>query len=142
MLDTLKRSCRVLLLSIIAGACSSGSGYNSPPLRVMARTVEDTVTLKQSPTATYFDVTGVVRNDDSREIKVASCGPDAERDIDGTWTMVFTPVCPIDVLTPLAQGDSASLPAILRILRVLLFHKHNIRLRSWSSSSRPVILPR
>jgi hypothetical protein len=104
-----RNRCRVLLfLLILTGAgCSSGSGTISAPLRVTARTVEDTVVLKQTPTATYFDVTGIVRNDDSREIKVASCAPEAERDIDGTWTVVFTPACPVDgFLNPLPPGDS------------------------------------
>src|ERR1700680_3107690 len=106
--------CRVLLLLLIltGAACSSGSGTISAPLRVTARTVEDTVVLKQTPTATYFDVTGIVRNDDSREIKVAaSCTPEAERDIDGTWTVVFTPACPDNVLNPLLPGDSLVIPA-------------------------------
>lgn len=105
-----RNRCRVLLLLLIltGAACSSGSGTISAPLRVTARTVEDTVVLKQTPTATYFDVTGIVRNDDSREIKVAaSCAPEAERDIDGTWTVVFTPACPVDgFLNPLLPGDS------------------------------------
>jgi hypothetical protein len=95
----------LFLLMLTGAACSSS---RSAPLRVTARTVEDTVVLKQTPTATYFDVTGIVRNDDSREIKVAaSCTPEAERDIDGTWTVVFTPACPVDgVLNPLLPGDS------------------------------------
>jgi len=96
----------LFLLMLTGAACSSGSGSRSAPLRVTARTVEDTVMLKQTPTATYFDVTGIVRNDDSREIKVASCAPEAERDVDGTWTVVFTPACPDNVLNPLLPGDS------------------------------------
>ena len=106
--------CRVVLLLLIqtVAACSSGSGSRSAPLRVTARTVEDTVVLKRTPTATYFDVTGIVRNDDSREIRVASsCTPEAERDVDGTWTVVFTPACPVDgFLNPLLPGDSLVVP--------------------------------
>src|SRR5438105_232068 len=101
----------LFLLMLTGAACSSCSGSRSVPLRVTARTVEDTVVLKQTPTATYFDVTGIVRNDDSREIKVASCTTEAERDIDGTWTVVFTPACPVDgFLNPLLPGDSLVVP--------------------------------
>lgn len=98
----------LFLLMLTSAACPSCSGSRSGTLRVTARTVEDTVMLQQTPTATYFDVTGIVRNDDSREIRVASsCTPEAERDIDGTWTMVFTPACPaLDISTPLLPGDS------------------------------------
>jgi hypothetical protein len=101
-------SALLAFLSILAGAC--GSGSKSLPLNVIFRTLEDSVILHRTPTATYFDVTAIARNADSRQIEVAACGTEAQRDIDGTWTTVFTPVCSSEGITPLAPGDSLIIP--------------------------------
>ena len=100
--------CLLPFLSIFAGACATDS--KSLPLNVAVRTAEDTVILQRTQSATFFDVTAIARNDDSREIKVATCGAEVQRDIDGTWTTVFSPVCISAGITALGPGDSLLIP--------------------------------
>ena len=100
--------CLPILLAVVVGAC--GSGSKSLPLHVVVRTEEDTVSLQRTLAATYFDVTLIARNDDSREIRIGTCGTEVQRDIDGTWTTVFTPVCISEGYTALAPGDSLIIP--------------------------------
>lgn len=85
-------------------------GCRSAPLRMTVRTVEDTVALRRHPMATTFTVTAIVRNDDSRSLWVAMCGTAAQRDIDGTWTTLFTPVCMSQGLNKVGPGDSVVVP--------------------------------
>jgi hypothetical protein len=56
--------------------------------------------------AASFTVTAIARNDDSRPLLVAMCGTAAQREIDGTWTTLFTPACTSQGLTEVASGDS------------------------------------
>jgi hypothetical protein len=93
-----------LLAAVFAGGCRSA------PLRLTVRTVEDTVMLRRYPMATTFTVTVIARNDDSRPLWVAYCPTPAQRDIDGTWTTVFTPNCISQGLTLIAPGDSVVVP--------------------------------
>jgi hypothetical protein len=96
------------LFSLLAGFFSGGCW--SAPLRLTVRTVEDTVALHRFPMATTFTVTAIARNDDSRTLLLAMCGTGAQRDIDGTWTTLFTPACMSQGLTPVAPGDSVVVP--------------------------------
>jgi len=89
-----------LLAAVFAGGCRSA------PLRLAVRTVEDTVMLRRYPMATSFTVTAIARNDDSRPLLVVFCPIQAQRDIGGTWTTLFTPNCISQGLTPVAPGDS------------------------------------
>jgi hypothetical protein len=82
----------------------------SAPLRLTVRTVEDTVELRRYPMATTFTVTAIARNDDSRPLLVVFCPTPAQREIDGTWTTVFTPNCLSQGLTEVAPGDSVVVP--------------------------------
>jgi len=66
--------------------------------------------LRRNPMATSFTVTAIARNDDSRPLLVALCGTAAQRDIDGTWTTLFTPACTSQGLTEVAPGDSVVVP--------------------------------
>ncbi len=103
---------RYCLFSLLASFLTVGCGSNSKssPLHLVVRTVEDTVVLQQSSSASYFKVTAIARNADSRLLHVGLCGVDAQRDIDGTWTTVFTPTCTSSGITPLASGDSVVVP--------------------------------
>jgi hypothetical protein len=87
-----------------------GSGCRSAPLRLTVRTVEDTVTLRRSTMVTAFTVTVIARNDDVRPLWVAYCPTPAQRDIDGTWTTVFTPNCISEGLTLVRPRDSVVVP--------------------------------
>jgi hypothetical protein len=66
--------------------------------------------LRRNPMVTSFTVTAIARNDDSRPLLVAMCGTQAQRDIDGTWTTLFTPVCTSQGLNKVAPGDSVAVP--------------------------------
>ncbi len=100
------------LFSLLACSLASGCGSNShsSPLQMAIRTAEDTVLLQRSLNASYFIVTAIVRNDDSRLLKVELCDIEAQRDVDGTWTTVFRPTCLTSGITPLASGDSVVVP--------------------------------
>jgi hypothetical protein len=100
-----------LLGGIIATGC--GSSSNLTPVNLMVRTVEDTVALQHSPNGVYFNVTAIVRNDDTRPLDVEMCPTPAERDIGGVWTTVFTPNCISSGMTPLSAGDSVVVPLMV-----------------------------
>jgi hypothetical protein len=101
-----------LVTSLLAGLFAGGCGSPSPPPppHVAIRAVEDTVVLQRNAEGARFSVTAIVRNDDSRSIQVALCGMEAQREIDGTWTTVFTPFCASSSVTSLASGDSVIVP--------------------------------
>jgi hypothetical protein len=91
-------------------AAVSGDGCRSGPLHLTVRTVEDTVVLQRHADATSFTVTAIARNEDSRPLLVAMCGMEAQRDIDGTWTTLFTPACASQGLNEVGAGDSVVVP--------------------------------
>ncbi len=93
-----------LLAAVFAGGCRSA------PLRLTVRTLEDTVMLQRNPMVASFTVTAIARNEDSRPLLVAMCGTQAQRDIDGTWTTLFTPACASQGLNEVAPGDSVVVP--------------------------------
>jgi hypothetical protein len=95
-----------LVAALIISACTMPSQPSSP--RLMIRAVEDTVVLRQSIEATAFTITMIVRNDDARVAQVALCGMEAQRNINGVWTTVFTPWCSSSATRTLAPGDSVS----------------------------------
>ena len=100
---------------VLAGLFSAGCGSNpfSGPLRVVVRTDEDTVSMRQLIGATGFEVTAIVRNDDSRVVQVALCNFGAQRDIDGTWTTLYWPSCFSPGFRSLAPGDSVVRPVLV-----------------------------
>ena len=100
------KACCYLFSSLAVFRLSGGTS----PLRLTVHTVEDTVMLQRNLTATSFTVTAIARNNDSRPLLVAMCGTTAQRDIDGTWTTLFTPACTSSALMPLASGDSVVVP--------------------------------
>jgi len=93
-----------LLAAISASACRSA------PLRLTVRTLEDTVMLQRNSMGASFTVTAIARNDDSRPLVVARCRMEAQREIAGTWTTLFTTICASAGLTQLAPGDSIVVP--------------------------------
>jgi hypothetical protein len=97
-----------VLAVLLADGCGSSS-QSSPP-QIAVRIVEDTVLLQRTAEETAFTVTAIVRNDDARLAQVALCGMQAQRDINGAWTTVFTPWCSSSALRSLASGDSVIIP--------------------------------
>ena len=98
----------VCFVALLVGGCEVS--VPSPAARLSIRTVEDTVTLQRSADQTAFAVTAIVRNDDTRLAQVELCGMQAQRDISGVWTTVFTPWCSSNALRNLAPRDSVVIP--------------------------------
>jgi len=97
-----------LAAAVIISACVTPSQPSS--LHLVIRAVEDTVVLQQTPEETAFTITVSVRNDDARVARVALCGMQAQRNIDGVWTTVFTPWCSSSAIRTLAPRDSVVVP--------------------------------
>jgi len=76
----------------------------------MATTVEDTVILQRVPNGAFFNVTAIVRNEDTRLLEVGICVTPVQRDLGGRWTTVFIPTCLSSGMTSLAAGDSLVVP--------------------------------
>jgi hypothetical protein len=102
------RSLFGLLGSLAAAACSSSS--NLSPLDLRVKTVEDTVVLQVTPGGSYFKVTAIVLNADTRTLDVETCLTPAQREIDGVWTTIFAPNCFSSAIVPLGGGDSVVVP--------------------------------
>jgi hypothetical protein len=97
-----------LLGGFVVAACASSSGLT--PLNLSISTVEDTVVMQRNPNGAYFNVTAIVRNDDTRSLVVQTCLTPVQCELNKIWTTVFTPNCLSSGLTPLAAGDSVVLP--------------------------------
>jgi hypothetical protein len=99
-----------LLNLLDCATAGSGSSSNIAPLNVLVGTVEDTVAIQRTADSTYFNVTAVVFNKDTRPVKVQSCGPPLQIDINGAWTTVGATNCVKPGMTPVAVGDSLVVP--------------------------------
>lgn len=99
-------------LSLLGGLVVAGCGSSATltPLNLTISTVEDTVVMQRNPNGAYFNVTAIVRNDDTRPLVVETCLTPVQRELNKIWTTVFTPNCLSSGLTPLAAGDSVVLP--------------------------------
>ena len=101
-----------IVVGVVAG-CAATNRNLTDLAGVSVRTIEDTVVLRRTSDATSFDVNVVLRNDSDQPIRVSQgCGgPDAQRNINGTWTSVFAPIC---VGQPgswtMQAGDSTVIP--------------------------------
>jgi hypothetical protein len=90
-----------------------GCATHRVPLAVEVRALQDTVAFQRNLEATFFSVTAVVQNRDARAVYVSGCGPAAQREIDGTWTTVFSPVCVGSSAWIVMPGDSVNIPVTL-----------------------------
>lgn len=105
---------RISIAAISLGAFGiGGCATHTPSLAVAIRPLQDTVALQRNREATSFSVTAVVRNRDARVVYVSGCGPAAQREIDGTWTIVFSPVCVGPSSWTVTPGDSVIIPVTL-----------------------------
>jgi hypothetical protein len=98
------------LLAYLVGAWAEGCASSQTPLSVSIRVVEDTVLLRRHADGAFFGAQALVKNSGSLPVYVFGCGPSAERDIDGTWTTVFSPVCIHGTTWKVPPGDSTVVP--------------------------------
>lgn len=73
------------------------------------RIVEDSVALQQAPAGTFFRVTLVIRNTAGQQVRLGGCGPGAQRNIDGQWKTVWTPICLTPTQAVIEAGDSLTI---------------------------------
>lgn len=59
---------------------------------------------------TSFSVTVVVRNDGATAIMFGGCGPEAQREIDGAWATVWSPICFSSGTATVMPKDSVTIP--------------------------------
>jgi hypothetical protein len=101
-----------ILLGLLAGGgASCASSFARLPVKI--RLLEDTVHLRRYPEGMSFEARAIVANRGSRTLYVVGCGPSAERDINGTWTPVFTPTCIHEMLQLAEANDSIIIPVKL-----------------------------
>jgi hypothetical protein len=110
-------------------ACLLVLGCRNRHLHARIHAVQDTVPFYESPEQGSFAVTTVVHNEDQQTLFVALCGMGAQREIDGAWTTVFTPVCASNGLTPLAPKDSIVVPVSIIAYRNNIFPQLDPRMK-------------
>lgn len=93
-----------LLMSTVVLIGSGCNGIGAP--KVVVRSAQDTVVLHRNPDGVYFNVSAVVRSEDSRPLYIYGCRFEAQREISGVWTTLFMPACMADPTLVLAPGDS------------------------------------
>jgi hypothetical protein len=77
-------------------------------------TVQDTVSFIRAPAATWFDINVTIKNTGTDILRIESCGPDAQRDIAGSWTTVSSLICAA-VLSSGGMAPGASATYSVRI---------------------------
>lgn len=91
--------------SLIASSCAKGHSEKERTSTIV-RLVPDSVPLEQTPTVTRFSITVIVRNDGHGPIVFGGCGPEAQRNIDGQWQIIWTPICGSPQYASISPGDS------------------------------------
>ena len=122
-----------LLVVLTCLGCASAAGSrpgNVAPLRVIVGTIEDTVAIQRTADSTYFDVTAVAFNQDTRPVRFYSSVTPVQTEINGVWTTVFAANF-TSGLTRLAAGDSIVVP-----IRVLGYSKADTYPR-WNPQTVP-----
>lgn len=103
----------------IAGLCSAtlltsagcARSHLEPQVTTtVVRLEADSVPLERAADVTLFKVTMLVRNDGHVPVVFGGCGPEAQRNIDGRWQTVWTPICLSMQYASIAPGDSLSIP--------------------------------
>lgn len=86
------RAWRLCIWMLGAALVACASGRQVPPFAI--RVVPDPVTLDESPQGAGFHASALVRNDAARPLYVRQlCGVYPQRQIEGRWVIVWTPVC-------------------------------------------------
>jgi hypothetical protein len=94
----------LLTLGLGSGACAR---THVEELRTLViRSLRDSVRLQRTPEMTSFAVDLIIHNRGSKPIIVGGCGPEAQREINGQWQTVWSPVCVSEQASLLSPGDS------------------------------------
>ncbi len=95
--------------TLISTSCGKGHSDNELTTTIV-RLAQDSVPLQRTPDLTRFAVTAIVRNDGHVPVVFGGCGPEAQRNIDGQWQTVWTPMCLSPQHASISPGDSLTLP--------------------------------
>jgi hypothetical protein len=94
-------------LGLASGACARN--YVERELRtVIIRSARDSIRLQHTAEMTSFAVDVIIRNRGSRPIIVGGCGPEAQREVNGQWQTVWSPVCVSEQASFIGPGDSST----------------------------------
>ncbi len=105
---------RLLAIVLFISTVSDNScAHRDQLLSLSIRVDADTIRLKRFPEGAALEARALVHNNESRPVYLVGCWPSAERDINGAWTQVFSPVCIDAVTRTLAPGDSTLIPIAL-----------------------------
>ncbi len=74
------------------------------------RLVRDSVPLQRTADKVSFTVNVIIRNGGATSIDVGGCGPEAQREINGEWQTVWSPVCISRQSSLIAPSDSLIQP--------------------------------
>jgi len=95
------------LLSLGLGSAACGRNHVEQELQsLVIRSARDSVRLQRTAEMTSFAVDVIIRNRGSRPIIVGGCGPEAQREINGQWQTVWSPVCVSEQASLIAPGDT------------------------------------
>lgn len=95
------------LLSLGLGSAACARNHVEQELRtLLIRSARDSVRLQRTAEMTSFAVDVIIRNRGSRPMIVGGCGPEAQREINGQWQTVWSPVCVSEQASLIAPGDS------------------------------------
>jgi hypothetical protein len=100
-----------LMNVVVLGGCAGSSQLRFVSISVK----EDTAAMQQNAEQKTFRVTTVIRNRSSRTLYVGGgCGPEAERQIDNNWMVVWAPMCGGSGPRVVMAGDSAVMQVTIR----------------------------
>lgn len=95
------------LLPLGVGSAACARNHIGRELRTLViRSARDSVHLQRTADMTSFTVDVIIRNRGSRPLIVGGCGPEAQREINGQWQTVWSPVCVSAQASLIAPGDS------------------------------------
>ena len=99
----------LIVPTLIGASCTKNPGEQELATTII-RFVQDSVPLQQTPDLTKFTVTSIIHNDGHRSVVFGGCGPEAQRNIDGQWQTIWTPICGSPQHASIAPGDSLTVP--------------------------------
>jgi hypothetical protein len=94
------------IFSLGLGSAACARNHVEELRTLVIRSVRDSVRLQRTPEMTSFAVDLIIRNRGSKPIVIGGCGPEAQREINGEWQTVWSPVCVSEGASLLAPGDS------------------------------------
>lgn len=96
-------------LFALTAACATNHVSKQVDATVI-RFVRDSVPLQRTADMVFFTVNVIIRNRGATPIEVGGCGPEAQREINGEWPTLWSPVCVSPQSSLIVPGDSVMGP--------------------------------